>query len=259
MSSNSNGIDPHLEFRDNFTVRYDTHAIRDQYLVSTNLSADFRGILTLDEEGEKKNEKGDADRMPMNIGVSFQGVPVGLPWCGILHCATLRLDSKSSRSIHQSYAMLFQEIMKKTGRITEALQAILTLAQQMEYYENSRAFDLYASASYSLAEEKLIPMRRVGFSIVSATCGMHLFLLVVTVIWFVRCTSATCLSNMWMSISQIVCSDTEDMIQNSTRRLDSEVREIILETKSSSSGLGLRQRVRVKNNEENGRDELIRF
>ncbi|KAF5515255.1 hypothetical protein CGCS363_v001681 [Colletotrichum siamense] len=259
ISSNTNGIDPHLDIRNNFTVRYDTQAVPNQYLVSANLSANDRGIMTLLEERGKENETSEDDHMSMSPSISFRGIPVGLPSCGILHCATLQIGGKSSRNIHQSYAVLFQGVMKRTGRVTEALQAVLTLAQQMEYYENYHSFDQFASVSYSLAQEQLIPIRQIGFSIVAGTCGIHFILLIGTMICFVRYTNATCLSNMWMSISQIVCSETEEMIQNSTRRLDNEVRKVIMDTESPSGNSGLRQRVRVRSNEQNRRDELIRF
>ncbi|KAE9569773.1 hypothetical protein CGMCC3_g14091 [Colletotrichum fructicola] len=164
VSSNANGVEApgRLEL-DNITIRYNTDAIRKQYIWSTNMSADARGILTLDSQkalGESVLSSSTTST------ISFRGVAAGLPLFNTQPCAALRVDGNTSRAVHYAHAALFQDVMKQTGRLTEALQAILTVTQQMEYYEWSRSFTQRAPGSYIIAEGKSIPVRWIGFSVV---------------------------------------------------------------------------------------------
>ncbi|KAH0435100.1 hypothetical protein CcaCcLH18_04998 [Colletotrichum camelliae] len=259
LSSNANGFEApgRLEL-DNITLRYNTDAIRKQHIWSSNMSADARGLLTLDSE---KALRKDVLSAATTSTISFRGVAAGLPVFNAQPCAALRVDGNTSRAVHYAHSALFQDVMIQTGRLTEALQAILMVTQQMEYYEWSRSFNQRAPGSYIIAEGKSIPVRWIGFSVVVSIICVHFILLTVATALFLYFTEATCLGNIWMSLSQVVSVETADIIQSSTYRMDSEVKKVIQERTPSARGvgLGLRHRVRVMKNEASGRDELLSF
>ncbi|KAF4827852.1 hypothetical protein CGCTS75_v007826 [Colletotrichum tropicale] len=257
VSSNANGVEApgRLEL-DNVTIRYNTDAVRKQYIWSSNMSADARGILTLDSQ----KPLGEAVLSSSTTStISFRGVAAGLPLFNTEPCAALRVDGNTSRVVHYAHVALFQDVMKQTGRLTEALQAILMVTQQMEYYELSRSFTQRAPGSYIIAEGKSIPVRWIGFSAVVSIIGIHFILLIITTALFLYYTEATCLGNIWMSLSQVVSVETADIIQSSTYRMDSEIKKVIQERTPSARGIRMRHRVRVTKNEESGRDELLSF
>ncbi|KAF4824772.1 hypothetical protein CGCSCA5_v000693 [Colletotrichum siamense] len=229
VSSNTNGLEERQVW-DNVTAQYDADVIRDQYTWSSNISADARGVLTLDSESHLR----DSLSALTTSTISFRGVAAGLPFFSLRPCAALRIDGNSSRPVHYTHAALFQDVMRQTGRITEALQAILMVTQQMEYYEWSRSFNRRAPGSYIVAETKSIPVRWVGFSIVVSIIFVHFVLLIVITVLFLYFTEATCLGNIWMSLSQVVSVETADIIQSSTYRMDSEIKKVIQERTPSS-------------------------
>ncbi|GKT44293.1 uncharacterized protein ColSpa_04474 [Colletotrichum spaethianum] len=261
MSSESNEPEPSLSW-DNATAQFNVDVIRNRYSTPGNgtLSSDSRGILTLDSwesehDAERVKLSASSTRLPSMSKFKYE---VNLLPCGTLKAGPTGGDS--SRALHYAHSTLFQDVMKTTGSLAEALQAVLTVTRQMEYYEYVPQFRRQWSspASYIMAEEKVMPVQWLGFSIVVGMVGIHFFLLLCTTTLFLTLTQASWIGNVWMSISQAVSAETEDIIQKSTRKDDEEVEKMIREA-SNKSDSGLRNRVKVQRNKTNKRHEIISF
>lgn len=125
----------------------------------------------------------------------------------------------------------------------------------MAYYENSPYFNYQSSAIITVSSEKLIPTQWTGFIVIAVTSAAHLILLTIITILFLGWTKASWLGNVWASLSQVVSSETEDLIDKSTDKNDEAVEKMIM-AGTSGADERLTYRVRVKRNEANGRNEL---
>ncbi|KAJ0164700.1 hypothetical protein CTA2_407 [Colletotrichum tanaceti] len=256
MSSDSNGPEPSLVW-DNATARFNVDVIRNLYLGSRDDAPlmSSRGVLKLDHrEPEAKPNylrlSAAASRLP-SMGRLITDASRWQEW----NCGTLGNDS--SRPLHYSHSVLFQDIFQTTGSLAEALQAVLMVARQMEYYEYApQVWNMWSSpASYVMAAEMVIPVQWLGFGIVVGMIGVHFVLVFATAALFLTLTKASRIGNVWMAISQVVSAETEDMIQKATLEDDSRIESMIQQAKNMP-GSGLRNRVQVRKNDVNERYEI---
>lgn len=262
MSSDMNGPEPSLNW-DNTTAQFNFDVIRNRYWNPGNQThtMDSRGILALDSW--------ENDEAPANIPLSASAFrlpsidqyllsdPTTFLPCGTLGVGPTGADT--SRAVHYAHSALFHDVMNTTGSLAEALQAVLTVTQQMEYYEDApQRRELWrSSASYIMAEETVIPVQWLGFSVIVGMIAIHFLLLIITAVLFLMFTRASWIGNVWMSLGQVVSAETEDIIRKSTHMDDGEVKKITKTRKTS--GFGLRERMKVKRNVVNGRHEIASF
>ncbi|WYZ43286.1 hypothetical protein EsH8_VI_000985 [Colletotrichum jinshuiense] len=267
ISGDTNSIEPSLVW-DKTTARFNTDVIRNQYSTPGyyNLSVESRGILSLASKDTWENEpvKIDYGRVlltSVDSSLPFMNRGAFDPDLDPSPCGTLRTGptgGDSSRALHYAHSALFQDVLKRGGNLSEALQAVLMVTQQMEYYETIPYFQEAWPASYVMAEEKLLPVRWLGFGIVIGIIGVHFLLVAITMTFFLKLTRSSWLGNVWMALSQIVSVETEDIILKSTHRDDEEV-ECLISEATTGVDARLRQRVKIKKNEINERDELVSF
>ncbi|KAF6821776.1 hypothetical protein CMUS01_11339 [Colletotrichum musicola] len=261
LSSDKNGPEPSLHW-DNSTARFNTDLIRSRYWSpgNQNHTMDSRGILTLNswedaEDPVRMRLPASASRLP-SIDKYMLFEPSKFLPCGTL--GTEPSGTDSSRALHYAHSALFHDVMNTTGSLAEALQAVLMVTQQMEYYEHPpQAREVWRSpASYVMAEEKVLPVQWLGFSVVVGMIAIHFLLLITAAVLFLMFTKASWIGNVWMSLGQVVSAETEDIIQKSTCKDDSEVKRM---TKMRKTPGGLRERMKVRKNEMNERYEIGSF
>ncbi|KAK1950809.1 hypothetical protein LY78DRAFT_622498, partial [Colletotrichum sublineola] len=252
MSSDMNGPEPSLSW-ENDTAQFNVDVIRNQYWNTGNQTPmESRGILTLDswendESPATIDLSASASQLPSTNSYMYllSDTASVLP-CGIL--GTGHPDASSSRAVHYAHSTLFQDVVNSTGSLAEALQAVLMVTQQMEYYEFAPQFrDAWRStASYVMAEEKVLPIQWLGFIVIVGMIAVHFLLLSITTMLFLMFTKASWIGNVWMSLSQVVSATTKDTIQESTYKDDDEVKKTI--RTRNGSAFSLRERVKVKKN-----------
>lgn len=266
MSSNQSGFEPGLTWNKS-NDSYQTSAIRDQYLNTQgdDFSPQSRGLLALHPKASWEIE-GDPKDGSVNLTswMLFKSVADGLPYMNLngAHFSNLEVLASgillpgafSPYTVHFAHAALFQDVVRTTGSVAQGLQAIFSVLRQMTYYEISPYFDMESPVILTMSNEKLIPVRWIGFTIVAGIISMHFLLLVVSIVLFLGFTKASWLGNVWMSLSQVVSPETEELIRKSTDKEDKAVKKLIRD----STGLteGLKYRVRVKRNVLSGRNEL---
>ncbi|KAF6810113.1 hypothetical protein CSOJ01_06525 [Colletotrichum sojae] len=258
MSSGKNGPEPSLHW-DNGTVQFNTDVLRSRYWNpgSQSHTLDSQAILTLDSwETEKARAKirlsASASRLTSIDQYVFSDPAKFLP-CGIFGSGPTGSDS--SRALHYAHSALFHDVMKTTGSLAEALQAVLMVTQQMEYYEHApQAPELWKSAaSYIITEKKVLPVQWLRFSVVVGMIAVHFLLLITAAVFFLTFTKASWIGNVWMSLGQVVSAETEDIIQKFTCKDDTGVKRM---TKMRNTPGGLRERMKVRKNEMNERYEI---
>ncbi|EQB58727.1 hypothetical protein CGLO_00985 [Colletotrichum gloeosporioides Cg-14] len=272
MSSTTNGIQRSVSW-DRSVSQYDTDGVRIQYhsVDDTTMSHEERGILHLEWKDvwdlDPITRTGSDDDYLAITG--FFGVASDLPFVvrGPLNitdelnpCGTLQVGGYSTRAVHYAHASLFQNVIRETGSLPEALQELFTILEQMKYYEELPYYNVGSTATFILAEEKLIPVRWLGFGIVISIIGIHFGLLITTMILFLRLTRSSYLGNIWMSLSQVFSPETAHIIQEGTETKDGELEDVMSKVTTGSEvevGPPLRRRVWVKANEMNGRKELV--
>ncbi|KAI8253540.1 hypothetical protein K4K56_008634 [Colletotrichum sp. SAR 10_98] len=269
MSSTTNGI-PRSVVWDRRASQYNTDGVRIQYhsVDDKIMSHEERGILRLEwKDGWDLNPVTRNGSINSLAVTGFFAVASDLPFVvrGPLNitdelnpCGTLQVGGYSTRAVHYAHASLFQNVIRETGSLSEALQELFTVLEQMKYYEELPYYNMGSTATFILAEEKLIPVRWLGFGVVISVIGIHFGLLITTMILFLRLTRSSYLGNIWMSLSQVFSPETADIIQKGTETKDDEVESIVSKvTTGSEVGTLLRRKVRVKANETNGRKELM--
>ncbi|KAK2766575.1 hypothetical protein CKAH01_15453 [Colletotrichum kahawae] len=270
MSSNQDGSEPSLSW-DRAKDVYETASIRDQYinLGDDKASRNMRGTLDLHgktswELRNKISFDDTASQDELGYWMIFNSVSGGLPYMNlngvaetfeVLAGGILVPGAFSPYAVHYAHAALFQDVVQSTGKLTQGLQALFTVLRQMAYYENSPYFDNESSAVITMSSEKLIPTRWTGFILVTVTIGIHFILLAAITFLFLGWSQASWLGNVWVSLSQVVSSETKDFIEKSTDQDDEAVAKMILKVSSAADGES-KYRVRVKGNDSNGRNEL---
>ncbi|KAF6817245.1 hypothetical protein CMUS01_12135 [Colletotrichum musicola] len=251
MSSTRSGLEPGLSW-DKANGRYQTSATRNQYqnTQDNDFSPGSRGLLALhprtswEFEGGSKNKSSD-----LTSWMLFKSVADGLPYMN-LNGALVNLEVLASGILLPG---AYSPYTVHTP-VAQGLQALFTVLRQMAYYEISSYFDMESPATFTMSNERLIPMRWIGFAIVAVIISVHFILLIVSTVFFLGFTKASWLRNVWVSLSQVVSPETEELISKSTDKEDKVVEKLIRD--STELNEGLKYRVKVKRSELSGRNEL---
>ncbi|KAK1856603.1 hypothetical protein CCHR01_00782 [Colletotrichum chrysophilum] len=260
ISSSHEGSEPTLS-RDRDTGRYETASIRDQYLnLGTNAtSPDLRGILNLHPNSSWEFLSYLRTASVREKWMAFNAVAGSMPWATatfeILPSGFLLPGAFYPYAVHYAHAELFQAIVQHTDSLAQGLQGLFTVLRQMAYYESLPYFDKKSAAVRALSSQALIPTGWTGFSIVALMIVAHFILLTITTVLFLGWTKASWLGNVWASLSQVVSSETQNLISRSTGMDDNAVEKIITRGLPGGNGKST-YRLRVKANELNGRNEL---
>jgi hypothetical protein len=110
---------------------------------------------------------------------------------------------------------------------------------------------LNATASFSMTEQRYIPVMWTHFAAVAGLLTLHFVLIAVALLLFVIKTEVSLLGNAWQAVAQVYSNDTAAAVQHGTIATDAEVRESV-----KSSGFH-ESRVVIRRSERNGRLEAM--
>ncbi|KAF3931152.1 hypothetical protein ABW20_dc0110192 [Dactylellina cionopaga] len=133
-------------------------------------------------------------------------------------------SSFHSIDIHRAHIVIFQNILKTTGSPALALQGLFTVLTQVAYYDFIAQFDVSAPSETVFSAKVTIPLRWNGILVVCGTLMLHLLLLTLTAILFLKKTSLSLIGNSWQAVSQVVSADTQLIISRSSDMTDRQVR-----------------------------------
>lgn len=154
-------------------------------------------------------------------------------------------------AIHRNHMWVMQDILSLTNNPAMALQAVTHLVMQTAYYDWFPNYDLNATASFSMTEQRYIPIMWTHFAAVAGLLTLHFVLIAVALLLFIIKTEVSLLGNAWQAVAQVYSNDTAAAVQHGTIATDAEVRESV-----KSSGFH-ESRVVIRRSERNGRLEAV--
>jgi hypothetical protein len=160
---------------------------------------------------------------------------------------TPRADAQYS--VHRTHAAVFQDIMQKNGNPAVAVQTMFTILLQMAYYDFLSEYDVSAPAKWQMSTVLNIPNQWKAFGAVLGLLGLHAALIFTAVRMFLTRTEMSLLGNAWQAVSQVVSTDTADVLHNGATTTDREVKGAIRQ-----NGIG-DSRIRLVRSVTNGRTE----
>lgn len=142
-----------------------------------------------------------------------------------------------------------QDILHHTSNPALALQAVTHIVMQTAYYDWYANYDLNATATYSMTEQRYIPQIYRHSVAVACLLVLHFILVTLALVLFVTKTEVSLLGNAWQAVAQVYSNDTAAAVQHGAMATDGEVRESV-----KSSGFH-ESRVVIRRSERSGRVE----
>ncbi|KAH7093671.1 hypothetical protein FB567DRAFT_610247 [Paraphoma chrysanthemicola] len=155
----------------------------------------------------------------------------------------------AANSIHRSHAAIVQQILQTTRNPAAALQTLWTILLQMAYYDFLPEYDLTETAHYDMAVNVNVPVGFKAFGVVMGLIFVHFVLMVSAVALFLTRTEMSLLGNSWQVVSQVMSTDTADVVQHGATASDKEVKQSMKDT-----GI-VEGRIRITKSLQSGRAE----
>lgn len=123
-----------------------------------------------------------------------------------------------------SHTHPFQDTLHDTKSPALALQVLLARITQMVYYEDFLRLDNKSAALVSFSSTALIPMKWTGLIAATGLVVIHLTLLVIVTIIYLKCTNESLLGSSWQAISQVISPVTLPILEHADRMNDEDIR-----------------------------------
>ncbi|KAF2027357.1 hypothetical protein EK21DRAFT_72099 [Setomelanomma holmii] len=152
-------------------------------------------------------------------------------------------------SMHRTHATILQEILHATGNPALVVQSLFTILLQMAYYDFLPEYDLTATANYYSEVQVNVPVQWTAFAGVLAMLFIHFALLTIAVVLFLTRTEMSLLGNSWQAVSQVMSTDTANVVQHGATASDKEVKRSM-----KDSGI-VEGKIRITKSVHSGRTE----
>ncbi|KAK7913906.1 hypothetical protein PG985_011609 [Apiospora marii] len=255
MTGTSNDIEATIDWvsdsEDPETGVLDTLRIRRQLGVTgESLTVGDRGLLSLGlDKGLIDYKSNDGRIRTLGSGL------MSLSTTYILSTLNMIRQPNGDRRAHESISSLFLDTLSTTGNPALAIQAISTVLQQMEYYNQGYRWSVASPASYVMFEKMSIPTKNLGLSAVFAMIAAQFIIMGVTLVLFVQRTEASSLGNTWQAVAQVVSDDTLPILLQADDLKDKEMKKIIAESEESPAMTGVIRRRLNRRNQFGPREE----
>lgn len=133
-------------------------------------------------------------------------------------------DRVVDKNAYISHIHPFQDTLHDTKSPALALQVLLARITQMVYYGDFLRLENKSAASVSFSSTALIPMKWTGLIAATALVVMHLALVVIVTIFYLKCTNESLLGSSWQAISQVISDDTLPILEHADRMNDEDIR-----------------------------------
>lgn len=123
---------------------------------------------------------------------------------------------------NRSYVRLYKHLLDTTNNPALALKGFMLSLKMMAYNEYMHQFDYMRNVTISNSIEVQAPVRMQAIIATTVNSTVHLFLVILVLVLFLKNTRTTLLGNAWLAVSQVVSKDTQDIIERSTGMTDAE-------------------------------------
>ena len=152
------------------------------------------------------------------------------------------------------HASLFAAAVRETGSVARAMQAWYTVLLAQREQDWLRRATQVVEANVTVSVEVSVPVRWAGFGIVMGVLVVHLVVVGVVRVWFVREARFSLLGECWAAVAQVNSSATRDLLEGVTAVSDREVEGMV---KGKQGGRRRRMGYRVVEVEDTRRRELV--
>ncbi len=263
ISSNRNRTEPTTGY--NITSASYTFADIRRQLGQTEpgTSLDDRGVLALEKRSSWLSDfqlnhtdrqqswlQNDGDMMGQNSSVlrlnsGMNGNVSAALWGGTAAKSLIPLQRSPPMGIAWTitadgmYSSLFQEIIAAGGSVAFAIQSLITVFSGLAYYDQLPQFDLRRDSEQISFVYMITPQSHRGFSAVVVVLVIHLFTIICVAVWFALASRYTLLGNSWLSVAQVVSSETDDTIARATTATDKIVTRLLKDEDRKGQTIGI--------------------
>ncbi|UKZ76144.1 hypothetical protein TrVFT333_003840 [Trichoderma virens FT-333] len=235
MNSTSDNLEPKAAW-DRRTQRYNTEHSRLQLGVSSpgnTSSANHRGILTLCPRSQWEIFHPPTNTLIVDRTLFFLAILVSFPTflgsnLNYTFDRGVVFSRKGSGSVdgnaYPTHVDLFQDTLITTASPALAVQALLTRICQMAYYEKLVQLSSPAAAMTAFSLTATIPVQWTGFALGTMLIVIHLAIMIVVFVQFVRLTEMSFIGSYWQTVAQVVSNETRPILDEADRMDDGAVR-----------------------------------
>ncbi|KAK3986848.1 hypothetical protein QBC44DRAFT_401748 [Cladorrhinum sp. PSN332] len=139
-------------------------------------------------------------------------------------CSPVAMNRPRSGEFAPQMAVdVFQRMLQDTNNIALAVQGLVTNTFSMAYYDLLPHFDLRAPVELTTTLEVDMPVSDSFAILMSTLLVVHLLLVTLVTVFFLKHADTTLLGNAWSAVSQLVGPDTETWLAVASRKTDGEV------------------------------------
>lgn len=235
LSSSADSVEPRISW-DKLTQSYNTSAPRHQLGASRRReNATERGVLTL----EPRSQWGAVLRLKdlytdeYDLPAFFMALLAALPTfmlaeSGLNFSPGVLLSRLNpgfySGNAHYDHVNMFQDTLNTTASPALAFQVLLTRIYQMAYYEELEKFKGTAVVSTAYSLTSSIPSQWTGLMIGTGLIAVHIVIVTVIAVQFLKHADNSIIGSYWQTISQIVSNETHPIFEQADRMNDEEVK-----------------------------------
>jgi len=136
---------------------------------------------------------------------------------------------------------LLQEILHTGGSMAFTLQTMITLLSSMAYYDQIGQFDNVSLIEQTFFAVTNVPVSARGFILVTVIAVIHLSLVIMVLILFLRGTHLSQVGAAWSAIAQVVQGDGKPYIEQAALSGDAKIEEIMVKDGLRSSRAGIKK------------------
>ncbi|KAI0532110.1 hypothetical protein GGR58DRAFT_517988 [Xylaria digitata] len=121
-------------------------------------------------------------------------------------------DGYTTQSANPVYATIFSSILNRTNRAAVALQTVYTILGQTVYYDLLDKYDQPYKSNVTSSKTTKLPQQSLGLLVVIILATSSLVAIGVMTTLFLRHSRCTLLGETWHTLSQVISSETEAIL-----------------------------------------------
>ncbi|KUJ12024.1 uncharacterized protein LY89DRAFT_688497 [Mollisia scopiformis] len=240
VSSTTNRTEPELQGLSSGTNLNADEVLRQLNASGTNLTLEERGVLALNYSNWTGLTLGSQYDTSINssvtqilggtygLGMVYQSnflSPVQTTWALCTYCAIGKesVGDTNTTGISGALSSIFQSSLQQSGSTANALSAVLTVMNMVQYYTRLQQADIVGNSSTTLIEQQLQPVHRTGLITVTAAIAVHLLIVTVVSSIFLSFTKFSFIGESWHTLAQLQSRDVMPVLQATNTMRDGEV------------------------------------
>ncbi|KUI72581.1 hypothetical protein VM1G_08638 [Cytospora mali] len=140
---------------------------------------------------------------------------------------------------HPLLSVIFHAILNKTGSVAPAMQSVLFLMAQNQYYSSFSGFDFGENSTMVYSKTVNIPQEWNGITAVAAIVSLNVSCVAMITWLFMRRTRYSKYGDIWHTVAQILSPDLRHLLERASRATDKQLKKSLEEAGSEDVNAGL--------------------